>query len=88
MPVRLGVSEEFTLVVDGPDDAGVVEVAAAFVDIVDDEDVAGVDVAGELADHRFRRVVQGADVRGDVAGALHDRVALGIADGRGEVTRS
>lgn len=83
--VGLGVAEKLALVVDGPDDAGVVEMAPALVDVVDHEDVAGMDVALELPDDRLGGVVQGSDVGGDVAGALHDGVALGVAECRGEV---
>ena len=61
--------------------------AATFVNVVDDEDVAGVDVAVELPDDGFGRVVQGADVCGDVAGALHDGVSVGVTECRGKVAR-
>ena len=85
--VRLCVAEQFTLVVDRPDDPGVVEVTATFIDVVDDKYVAGVDVAVELPDDGFGRVVQGADVCGDVAGALHDGVPVGVTECRRKVAR-
>ena len=87
MAARLRVGDHLVADEDRPDDARVVEVRAARVGVVDQEHVAGMDVARELLDHGLRRVVQRADVDGDVLIALHDRVAARIAQRRGEVAR-
>ena len=85
--VGLGKAEMDALVEDRPDDARVVEVGAALVDVVHDEGVAGVDVVAELVDDGLGGVVQRAHMGGDVARALHDGVALGVADRRGKIPR-
>ena len=67
---------------DGGDEGDVVEVGAAKVGVVEDDDVAGVEVealegSGDGGGH-------GAEVDGDVGG-LGDHVAVGVKEGAGEV---
>ena len=85
--VGLGEAQVDALVENGADDARVVEVGAALVDVVHDEGIAGVDVVAELVDDGLGGVVQRAHVGGDVARALHDGVAFGVADCRGKIPR-
>ena len=87
MAVGLGEAEQLTFVEHGSEDAGVVEVRAALIDVIDHEDVARVDVAFEFVDHGFGGVVQCADMGGDVAAALHHRVAVDVAERRGKIAR-
>ena len=58
---------------------------AAGIGVVRHEDVARVDVALEPVDDRLAGEMQRSDMHGDVAGALHHRVALGVAQAVGEI---
>jgi len=85
--VRLSEAQQLALVEHRREQTGVVEVGAALVDVVDDEGVAGMDVVLELLDDGLGGVVQRAHVGGDIAAALHDGVAVGVAERRGEIAR-
>jgi len=85
MAVGLGKPEQFALIEHRPHDARVVEVRAALIDVVDDKDVAGMNIVLEAVDHRLGRVVERPDVSRNVAASLHDGVAVGIAKRRREV---
>ncbi len=87
MPLVLGKADDFPYGKDRANEADVVEVRAATIGVVDGKDITGVNIACKLLEYRLALKVQGADVYRDVAAALHDRVALGIAQRGGEVTR-
>lgn len=53
---------------------------AAAVGVVDEEDVAGVDVVTELLHDGLALEMQGADVNGDVSTALHDGVSVAVTE--------
>jgi len=87
VPVALGHGDQDAVVEDRAEDADVVEMGATGVGVVEDEDVALADVAGERVEHGLRGEVQRPDLDGHVLAALCDGVAVGVAEGAGEVPR-
>ena len=79
-PVALVLGEADDLVAseDRTDEADIVEVRAASVGVIDEEDVTGIDVVTELLHDGLALEVQGADVDSDVGTALHDCVSVAV----------
>ena len=80
MAVGLGKAEQLAFVEHRSDDAGIVEMRAALIDVVDDKDVARMEIALELVNNGFRGVVQRPDMGGNIAASLHDRIAVDVAE--------
>ena len=87
VPLVLRKADDFAFGKDRADEADVVEVRAAAIGVIDRKDIPGVNVAVKLLQHGLALEVQGSHVHRDVAAALHDRIALGIAQRRGEIAR-
>src|SRR5699024_6942201 len=83
-PVTIGlsVSEQFFAVEDRTYDPRVVEMGPTHVRVVDQKDVARVNIVAECLDHVLTRVVEGPHVGGNVARPLHDRVPFGVTECR------
>src|SRR5690606_34212341 len=62
MPLVLREADDLVVREDRTDEADIVEVRAAAVGVVDEEDVAGVDVVTELLHDGLALEMQGADV--------------------------
>ena len=82
VPVGLGKSEQLAVIEDRANHTRVVEVRATSERIVDNENVASIDVIAKRVDHGLCCEMQCADVSSDITGALHDGVAIWVAERR------